>query len=726
MHMLQNFLKYIVYAGIFLVPAVVFNVSESMFFPFITGKNFIFRILVEIMLGAWLLLAVYKVEYRPRMSLILGVFGALLVSMFISDSLSPSPLKSFMSNFERMDGYVTLTHTFFYFIIVGTMMTTEKLWNRLFFTSLIFAQMLSVYGVMQALGEVGVSQGSSWRIDGTLGNSTYMAVYMLFNIGIAALLFVRSSENWVKIYTGISAIIFAGLLLQTGTRGAALGLIIGTGLGLLYVALKGAEYPRLRKISAGLLVSGVLLVLAFVVNKDSSFVQNTPQLERLTHISISEGGLRFNIWGVAWEGIKERPLLGWGHESFNYTFNTHYVPELYQAEEWYDRVHNIVLDWLISGGFVGATLYFGLLAVTAFYLVVYPHMRRYKHHSSHLQFAERAILFALLVAYSVHNFFVFDNVVSFIYFAILLGYIHFRVGGAHIVSVAEASTESWKNIWVPSVAVFTIIVIYMLNAPGIATAKGLLVTLRMQNVQERTLSFEEVLSKKSFGTQEAREQLFQFVGQAVNVEGVTQEDRTRLLDLAQKNIDAQDEEKPNDARLHVIAGGMYRQAGLPAQALEHYERAIELSPRKISILHEQALTYLMLGNTAAGLESFKRAYELLPSRSRTRMLYAYGAVYAGERELYAEIMNTEAIIQEASQQDFLFQPLYEKGWWNELEKLYILRIEAAPKNFEMRKNLASVYVQSGRISEAKEVLKKSIIELPFAEKEAQELLDVLK
>ena len=35
-----NLIKYFLYAGIFAVPFLVFIVSSSMFFPFITGKNF--------------------------------------------------------------------------------------------------------------------------------------------------------------------------------------------------------------------------------------------------------------------------------------------------------------------------------------------------------------------------------------------------------------------------------------------------------------------------------------------------------------------------------------------------------------------------------------------------------------------------------------------------------------------------------------------------------------
>ena len=54
---MNDLLKTITYTGIFAVPFVVLLITESLFFPYITGKNFTFRILVEVMTVAWILLA---------------------------------------------------------------------------------------------------------------------------------------------------------------------------------------------------------------------------------------------------------------------------------------------------------------------------------------------------------------------------------------------------------------------------------------------------------------------------------------------------------------------------------------------------------------------------------------------------------------------------------------------------------------------------------------------
>ena len=64
---------------------------------------------------------------------------------------------------------------------------------------------------------------------------------------------------------------------------------------------------------------------------------------------------RFQIWGMAIEGFKENPLLGWGQDNFNLVFNKYYDSRLYDQEPFFDRAHNVFLDWLIAGGIVGSS-----------------------------------------------------------------------------------------------------------------------------------------------------------------------------------------------------------------------------------------------------------------------------------------------------------------------------------------------------------------------------------
>jgi hypothetical protein len=71
--------KWVALGALFLIPFLPLVVANDMFFPFITGKNFWFRILVECALGAWVLLAIADPAYRPKFSWTFVAFGACIV-----------------------------------------------------------------------------------------------------------------------------------------------------------------------------------------------------------------------------------------------------------------------------------------------------------------------------------------------------------------------------------------------------------------------------------------------------------------------------------------------------------------------------------------------------------------------------------------------------------------------------------------------------------------------
>ena len=123
---MNKILRYALLVGIFIVPFIPLVVSSTMFFPFITGKNFLFRILVELLVGGWAILAVFDKAYRPRFSWLLISVLSFVGIMAFADMFGVNPFKSFWSNFERMEGFLMLAHLLGYFIVLGTVLNTEK------------------------------------------------------------------------------------------------------------------------------------------------------------------------------------------------------------------------------------------------------------------------------------------------------------------------------------------------------------------------------------------------------------------------------------------------------------------------------------------------------------------------------------------------------------------------------------------------------------------------
>jgi len=717
---MKDILKWVVYGGIFTVPFIVLIVSNDMFFPYITGKNFAFRIIVEVAAAAWVLLALYDVRYRPRFSWVAGCAAALLVTMLISNVLGESPAKSFWSNFERMEGYVTLVHFFFYFLMMGTMLTTEQLWNRFFNTTLGVAVIVSFYAFAQVSGAAAVSQGTAWRVDATLGNSTYMAVYMLFHVAIAVLMALRTRSRSSQYVYGALALIFIFLLLQTGTRGTALGLIGGTFLGTLYVALFAKGYKRVRTAAGAALVGLVLVGAGFFIARDSAFVQGSPMLARIANISLSEGSIRFMIWDLALEGVKERPIFGWGQENFNYIFNEHYNPNLYGAESWYDRTHNVIMDWLVAGGILGALAYFSLLVSALWYLVGRPFFRK---DDASFTVAERGIIFGLLAGYTVHNLFVFDNIVSYVFYAVVLAYIHARIAPPLTTPTARPmDARIVEQIAAPIVAVVLVLTFYFVNVPSMRAAGDIIDGFRATDPELMLASFETALSRNSFGSQEIREQMMQRMQVAAAQPEVSAEFRQRAITRVGEELQKQSAEKPGDARVELFLSVFYRTVGDYDRAADQLAVARALSPKKQITIFEQGFNELDRGNTAAGLAFFKEAYDLAPAFAMARAHYANAALAADDINLWRELVGSGEEKRAYALNDNAIRTVYAKKLYPELIEMFKTRIEVNPQVPQERANLAYIYDEMGRSADAVEVLRQAIVDIPSFKTEAEQFI----
>ncbi|PIR86075.1 hypothetical protein COU14_01115 [Candidatus Kaiserbacteria bacterium CG10_big_fil_rev_8_21_14_0_10_44_10] len=741
---MKDFLKVVMYGAVFAVPFVLLIVSGTMFFPYITGKNFTFRILVEVAFASWFLLMLIDRVYRPRFSMILVAVASMVGVMFFANLFGEYAPKSFWSNYERMEGWVTLVHFFMYIIVLGSVLRTEKLWNWFLNTALAVAVIMSFYALGQVAGVTEVSQGADWRVDGRLGNSTYLGVYMLFHMFIAAWMFLRAKTQNVRILYGVLFFMFAFILFRTGTRGTILGLIGGSTLAFSYLALMAPKGAGIKKIALGGLLAVLLLVGGLWTARDTDFVQNTAVLNRMTSISLSEGGIRFTVWSMAIEGVKERPILGWGQENFNYVFNKYYDPALFGAEAWYDRTHNIFFDWLIAGGVLGLLAYLSVLASALWYAIILPTWSRFRNGVVESTFSvqEQALILGLLAAYMFHNLFVFDNLASWIFYAVVLALVHSRVSQPiKVMEDFSVDRGSWERITLPSVVIAVGAVIYFVNVPGILAAKDIINAYRTQNAEEILSNFELAFSRGTFAEQEVVEQLTQVSSRTAGAVSTSAEDKALVRAKVEERMKDLIAEKPNEARLHVILGGFYRSIGDLDQAMNQLNIAHELSPRKQAIIEEQAIVLLMAGRNDEAVQYFKRSYELDQDNSKGRVYYAIGALYAGDEELFtglidfnelkmregpSESISRERIWSSLIHEPFALQAAYQMKNYELLTYILSERVKLYPDEPELRTNLAASYYEQGDTEKAIEVLEQAIIDIPSFRAEAESLIRKLR
>lgn len=707
----NNLLKNLIYLGSFLVPLVPFIVSKSLLFPFITGKAFIFRIIVEIIFALWLILILREPEYRPRSSWILKAAFLFVLIVLLADIFALDPHKAFWSNFERMEGLLAIIHLLAYFLVVGSVFRGKEIWNRFFGLNVAASAIMAIYSFLQLAGKITINQGGT-RVDGTFGNATYLGIYMVFSIFLAAILFLQYRGIFQRWVLGTVVLIDLIVLYFTATRGAILGLLGGVFISFAYLAIKAEKGERIRKVAALSLLLLIVLSGIFWGMKNTSFVQQSLVLSRFANISFSEiqNQGRYYVWPMAWKGFLEKPILGWGQEGFNYVFNKYYDSRMYNQEPWFDRTHGIILDWLINAGVLGLLSYLFLFGSLIYYI---------RKRASSITKEEKAILYGLIFAYFFHNIFVFDQIGSYIMFFTILAYIHSlssdsttsgRLDGLYYRFKNFFGTEGMRPIWDSASVILLALVLYFVIYVPWRQNTQIMAVLRSsaENKVASTQTFTKPLENYSLGFPEAVEHVSQSFINVVPKTEASDEFKTDVFNIIDASFKKLLENKPYDVRNRILYGMFLSQLGMYEQSLLQLEEAIKYSPNKQSIYVEKGSELVLLGKPLEALPIFKKAYELEPSYEETLFTYAMGAIYAKDFVLAEELIQKIPEDKLISDNRYV-GALFSVGRYNEAIKVLTERIGKDPTNRSNRISLASIYLQIGMreaaISQIQEIIK---------------------
>lgn len=642
---IKNIAKWKILAGIWLLLLIPFYVANSMFFPYISGKNLVFRIIVEIVFAIWVYLAFADKKYRPKFSWVAATVGIFALVMAIANIFAVEPAKAFWSNFERMDGWITLIHLVMLLLVAGSVMKTEKIWLWFFRSSLISSM------PMMILVSQDIIKNHTDRVSVTLGNPIYLAIYFLFNFFFALILLYKDviiktegKKQMKEIFTKpltymylIVSILCVWGIWVTGTRGVILGLIGGLFVSSIIIAIFEKKNKLMRNVAIGGLISIIILIAGFFAIRDTQFAKNNFMLSRFASISWSDvkgqGQARQYVWGMAIKGFKEKPILGWGQEGFSNVFNKYYDARMYDQEQWFDRAHNTPLDVLIAGGLFGLISYLGIF-VAALWLIW---KRRNK-----LGITDSALLVGVLAGYFFQNLFVFDNLTSYVLFFVVLAYLH-----ASDTEDIEKKDDGLLNTDLLNYVVLPILVVtlgfslWYFNYKPIAANLNLIKAMNQQKegINKNLEYFNKALSYNSLGNSEILEQLLSITPRILSLdidEKIKQDFVTLTITQSEKQL----KETPNNARYHFFVGGFLDNIGQYSMALPYLEKAVELSPNKLTMLFELTSALSNVGEKARSLEISKRAYDLMPTYQDGKMNYAFALIRNGEEKKAKELIGT--------------------------------------------------------------------------------------
>lgn len=440
--------KFFLYASVFSVAVVL----PSTFFPFIGGKYYFFRVAVELALASFILWWAFDSEgarltpqwlkelFRKPLVVAVSIFAAvfLLASIFAYDSNA-----AFWSNYERGDGGFQMLHYYFFFVLLAATFREGKDWRKFFWFSLSAAVLVILYGLLAAgfvVGFFGQYYDSELkpfadsvigrllhpmaRFQGSLGNPAYTAPYLMFSIFYALYLWWSGKNRRLAVALGYGGLIliFLFFFILTQTRGAFWGLAAAVFAFFVFVTVRGKS--QLRKFSAGGLLALIFIGLLLFSMRGAGFLKSFAG-GRLLDLNFKAGTFqtRFWTWGSAWQGFKERPILGWGPENFSAVFDKyfdprHFIPGL-DTQTWFDRAHSIIFDYLVETGILGLAAFLGIWAT--FFWMLFKRVRIGPP-------VLNGLLLALPIGYLVQGLALFDvlpiymNVFIFLAFANYLLY----------------------------------------------------------------------------------------------------------------------------------------------------------------------------------------------------------------------------------------------------------------------------------------------------------------
>ena len=714
--------KAVVFGGIFMLPFVPLVFLNTLYFPYITEKTIFFRAVVEIVFFFWLLLIALDRSFSLRFSPVIIAVTVFVAVLAAADIFGIDPHRSFWGTFERMEGFITWIHLYAYVLVIGSVLQNRRHWLMFFRTVVSASALVALYGLSQLLGWLPVTP-SGTRPGATLGNAIFLSTYVLLALFLTAFLWWNDRrKSWAPYLYGSLLLLDTVVLYGTATRGALLGLLAGAFIGVMFYILDGSAARR-RLVFGGLALLVALAALPFLF-RHTSLVEQNPLLSRFSTISFSDyssAQARFFVWDIALQGFAARPFLGWGQENFEYVFNHFGAEEFHTQELWFDRVHDMPLEWLVAAGSVGGIAYIGLFIALLYILFV-------AGRTGALSRAEQALFFGGIAGYLVSDLFAFDSISSYLLFFTIAGYLHFLS-----VSGKSTGTPHNKATKHPSDALLLALLCLLLlgaaaleyfsNARPLLAAADIGWALNEQaplTLAEREGLFNAAFPYASFDERGARDAFGEFAIAVSTAAGASAQGKGAVFSRAEEELAKEISVHPESIRSRLVLAELESAYGNHAQAIAVLNEAARISPEKQFIYFQLGQEYIGQGDYQRAFRAFQTAFEINPRFLEARNLYAAAALYAGQdalaqkllAERYGTIPADPALIDA-----YAFRKNYAM-----LVQLWKERVQENPDDIQARFSLAAAYLAAKRPADAAAELKLIAERYPAAQNQAEQYL----
>jgi len=716
-------LQWGIYLALF-TPLIIFT---SLLFPFITGKTFYFRVIVEILLAVFILFIWQYRQYVPKkkiLTLALLVFsGIMIITSFTGLDFN----LSFWSDVERMEGVFGFLHLVVFFIIIVSVFRTKKDWKKLLYAFAGSSLGLCLYALGQKTGSDLFLLSSDSRVSSTLGNSAYLGAFALFGIAVFLLLLIKEKGIYKKIMYASGAFLNALILIFTGTRGAYLGLMFAVFIAfILYIAL--VKNKKIKIILSSIFI-GVIFIGGLVfwdMNSAKPHLKGNFYLYRLTHFSLNDAtwNTRLISWKSGIEALKERPFFGVGSGNYAYYFDKHFPPIFYSytaQQTFFDHAHNNIVDIAVTTGLFGLAAYLAICGIILYYLI-------YSYRTKKIGLNEFIILFCLMAAYFAQNIFVFDCLVTYIAFFVITGYIAFPHYNSEDVAVEDNYENKGKKInpiLAFGASAFSLYLIINFNViPAIAMKKTVDVQYKIYKENDFIAGYEKMKEALAYGTVFDRDMRASFSNIIISngSQLAKKVGNDKLLEIVEYSI-AESEKNlklnPLDTIFNLNLGQLYnikaiitKDTEILAQAEYYIRKSLEASPGRLQLHFTLAENKLISGQYEEAVKILENAKDLNPN---------YSEVYANLARAYSyskkEVDSMEAMAKaillgyknvSEHQLDLLINYFVGKNDYNILIILYNRKVSLQSEDAKLRAQLAAVYAKLGQNDKAYDSVMKAV------------------
>ncbi|PJE59702.1 MAG: hypothetical protein COU85_02270, partial [Candidatus Portnoybacteria bacterium CG10_big_fil_rev_8_21_14_0_10_44_7] len=689
---------------------------RDLLFPYITSKAFFFRIAVELAFPFYLFLAFIDKNLRPKLKNPLNLTVLVFLAINIITAFTGvNFFRSIWGNFERMGGVYYLLHLVLFYFYIQLLGQAGSWYLKRFLQSFIaVASLVALNGIVGWLGGPVLVLDPSLpvRVSSTFGNPIFFASYLMLPLFLAAYFAVQEASLGKRIVYGIAAMVQMVGVYSSGTRGAAVGLLVGLFLGLIiYIAL--TKKPKLRRWSLSAIA--ILVIAAGLLYSNYDKLAPGSTLSRLVNLRDRNTEARLIQWKIAYEGFKDSPLVGVGPENYYVIFDSHYEPALYEYDaSWFDKPHNFILEVLVTNGIFGFLVYFAM-----FGLAFFAFWRAFKFEL--LGLLEMCLLAAGLIAYQVQNLFVFDTVSAGVAFYAFMGlaaymWVESKVGeGETEVSFVKATSPVFPLSIFAVFAAVALYLVYITNIASLEASKRINFGFAYTDHDPKVAAqyFEDAF-KLPFNI-DLRESVGRYsdFANALAVNGPSQgleEQFVRSqLETATGKLREIAEQVKNDPLLWSrLATNEMNMALLFtqdfSQASTTIEQTISLAPKRTELLQLRLQLYGNNQNWSSALETAREITNLNSYNSRLQWQLAMVEYLSG---------NMEAAVAEGDrgvEMGYNFNSLQEFAWYIQyyqekqdyprVAKLLERAIELEPKETGLYAELALTYAEIGDVEKA--------------------------